>query len=61
MAGTLASRATDIELVYSVQLDAAGSTDPHAIATHLVAFANQSGGMDNITVALARLSAAAPA
>jgi serine/threonine protein phosphatase PrpC len=37
------------------QLDAAGSTDPHAIATALVAFANASGGMDNITVALARV------
>jgi serine/threonine protein phosphatase PrpC len=37
------------------QVDAAGSTDPHAIATHLVAFANSSGGQDNITVALARV------
>jgi serine/threonine protein phosphatase PrpC len=37
------------------ELDAAGSTDPHAIATHLVAFANKSGGQDNITVALARV------
>jgi serine/threonine protein phosphatase PrpC len=45
------------------QLDAAGSTDPHAVATHLVAFANQSGGQDNITVALARVGerATAPA
>ena len=32
-----------------------GPTDPHAIATHLVAFANASGGQDNITVALARV------
>ena len=31
------------------------------IARHLVAFANESGGQDNIAVALARLSAAAPA
>ena len=37
------------------QVDAAGSTAPHAIATHLVAFANQCGGQDNITVALARV------
>ncbi len=37
------------------QIAAAGSDDPHAIATHLVAFANASGGQDNITVALARV------
>ncbi|MBF4769814.1 protein phosphatase 2C domain-containing protein [Nocardioides agariphilus] len=37
------------------QLQAAGSSEPHAIATHLVAFANKSGGQDNITVALARV------
>jgi len=42
------------------QVDAAGSTDPHAVATHLVSFANTSGGQDNITVALARLAGAAP-
>jgi serine/threonine protein phosphatase PrpC len=36
---------------------AAGSADPRAIATHLVAFANSSGGQDNITAALARLPA----
>jgi len=42
------------------QLDAAGTTDPHAIATSLVAFANASGGMDNITVALARVGERAP-
>jgi serine/threonine protein phosphatase PrpC len=41
------------------RLDEAGSTDPHAIATHLVRFANESGGQDNITVALARVGAAA--
>jgi serine/threonine protein phosphatase PrpC len=43
------------------QLDAAGTSDPHAIATHLVGFANASGGVDNITVALARVGVAAPA
>jgi serine/threonine protein phosphatase PrpC len=37
------------------QLDLAGSRDPHTIATHLVKFANDSGGQDNITVALARV------
>ncbi len=37
------------------QIVAAGSSDPHAVATHLVAFANASGGQDNITVALARV------
>jgi serine/threonine protein phosphatase PrpC len=37
------------------QIDAAGSTDPHAVATALVAFANAAGGQDNITVALARV------
>ena len=35
--------------------------DAHAIATHLVAFANQSGGHDNITVALARVGEVATA
>ncbi len=39
----------------AAQIAAAGSSDPHAIATHLVAFANAAGGQDNITVALARL------
>ena len=37
------------------QLDAAASAEPHVIATALVAFANDSGGKDNITVALARV------
>jgi serine/threonine protein phosphatase PrpC len=37
------------------QVKAAGSTDPHAIATALVAFANAQGGQDTITVALARV------
>ncbi len=37
------------------EIKAAGSTDPHAVATHLVRFANESGGQDNITVALARV------
>jgi serine/threonine protein phosphatase PrpC len=37
------------------QIAAAGSSDPNAIATHLVAFANASGGQDNITVTLARV------
>ena len=37
------------------QIAAAGSSDPHAVATHLVAFANAAGGQDNITVALARV------
>jgi serine/threonine protein phosphatase PrpC len=37
------------------QIKAAGSTDPRAIATHLVAFANAAGGQDNITAALARV------
>ena len=39
---------------------ATGSTDPRAIATHLVAFANGSGGQDNITAALARVGGPAP-
>lgn len=39
----------------TAQITAAGSADPHAIATHLVKFANDSGGQDNITVALARV------
>jgi serine/threonine protein phosphatase PrpC len=46
------------------QVKAAGSADPHAIATALVAFANAAGGQDNITVALARVgqnATAAPA
>ena len=42
------------------QIQAAGSTDPHAIATHLVGFANASGGQDNITVALARVGESVP-
>jgi serine/threonine protein phosphatase PrpC len=42
------------------QIAAAGSSDPQAVATHLVAFANAAGGQDNITVALARLGGAAP-
>jgi serine/threonine protein phosphatase PrpC len=37
------------------QIAAAGSSDPHAIATHLVAFANAAGGQDNITATLARV------
>ncbi len=37
------------------QIAAAGSTDPHVIATHLVAFANAAGGQDNITATLARV------
>src|SRR5205085_11927235 len=37
------------------QLQAAGSSEAAAIATHLVDFANKSGGQDNITVALARV------
>lgn len=36
------------------RIDAVGSSDPMAIALALVAFANESGGQDNITVALAR-------
>lgn len=39
----------------AAQIAAAGSTDPHAIATHLVAFANAAGGQDNITATLARV------
>ena len=34
---------------------AAASSDPRAIATHLVGFANSSGGQDNITATLARV------
>ena len=37
------------------QIAAAGSDDPLAVARHLVAFANASGGQDNITAALARV------
>jgi serine/threonine protein phosphatase PrpC len=37
------------------QLDAAGSPDPLAISRHLVEFANECGGQDNIAVALARV------
>ena len=36
------------------QIAAAGSDDPLAVARHLVAFANASGGQDNIAAALAR-------
>ena len=36
------------------RIDVVGSSDPMAIALALVAFANESGGQDNITVALAR-------
>jgi serine/threonine protein phosphatase PrpC len=46
------------------QIAAAGSSDPHVIATHLVAFANAAGGQDNITATLARVgknAEAAPA
>jgi serine/threonine protein phosphatase PrpC len=43
----------------AAQIAAAGSTDPHAIATHLVAFANAAGGQDNITATLARVGGAA--
>ena len=34
---------------------AAGSDDPLLVARHLVAFANASGGQDNIAAALARV------
>jgi serine/threonine protein phosphatase PrpC len=37
------------------QIAAAGSDDPLVIGRHLVAFANASGGQDNITAALARV------
>jgi serine/threonine protein phosphatase PrpC len=37
------------------QIEAAGSSDPLEIARHLVKFANDSGGQDNIAVALARV------
>ncbi len=40
------------------QIAAAGSTDPHVVATHLVAFANAAGGQDNITATLARVGRA---
>ena len=42
------------------QVRAAASTDPRAIATHLVAFANGKGGQDNITAALARVGGPFP-
>jgi serine/threonine protein phosphatase PrpC len=37
------------------QVDAAGTTEPLALASALVAWANGQGGQDNITVALARV------
>lgn len=37
------------------QIDAAGTTEPLALASALVAFANAQGGQDNITVTLARV------
>jgi len=37
------------------QIAAAGSDDPLVVARHLVAFANASGGQDNIAAALARV------
>lgn len=37
------------------RVDAAGTTEPLALASALVAWANAQGGQDNITVALARL------
>jgi serine/threonine protein phosphatase PrpC len=37
------------------QIKAAGSAEPLAISRHLVAFANEAGGQDNIAVVLARL------
>ena len=37
------------------QMDAAGTTDPGALALALVEFAKAAGGHDNITVALARV------
>lgn len=43
----------------SEQIAAAATTDPMALALALVAFANGRGGMDNITVALARVDPAA--
>lgn len=36
------------------EVDKAATTQPHALAAHLVAFATAAGGHDNITVALAR-------
>ncbi|GAB2984002.1 protein phosphatase 2C domain-containing protein [Nocardioides montaniterrae] len=40
---------------------AAGATEPLALASALVGFANASGGHDNITVSLARLNGPTPA
>ena len=37
------------------QIDAAGTTEPLALASALVAWANEQGGQDNITVTLARI------
>ena len=37
------------------RIEAAGSSEPLEIARHLVKFANESGGQDNIAVALARV------
>lgn len=37
------------------QIEAAGTTEPLALASALVAFANAQGGQDNITVTLARV------
>ncbi len=37
------------------QIDAAGTTEPLALASALVAWANEQGGQDNITVTLARV------
>jgi serine/threonine protein phosphatase PrpC len=39
----------------AAQVAAAGTTEPAALALALTAFANDQGGMDNITVALARI------
>ena len=39
------------------EVDKAATTEPHALAAHLVAFATAAGGHDNITVALARCGA----
>ncbi len=39
------------------EVDRAATTEPHALAAHLVAFATAAGGHDNITVALARFGA----
>ena len=42
------------------QVDAAGTTDPPALAQALVEWAIGQGGHDNITVALARLGTPSP-